>query len=176
MSEFLLRPNRTELHGELDVAFFLDCRYSGAFVAPEQLCDKTVEVLAATDAGSLTTTRSSQNITATFTQRLIYEMHSMAYGEGKPIVTFPEILKRIQNRKQDPSKSPPVYRMLFGEVPILLPIKSLDHPPISTAGPSDPLALETWRPQEHSLALKVYIDSSTNDKSTRMIVQWLHKL
>ncbi|KAF3174158.1 hypothetical protein TWF225_009582 [Orbilia oligospora] len=88
--------------------------------------------------------RSSQNITATFTQRLIYEMRSMTYDEGKPIVTFPEILKRMQNRKQDPSKSPPVYRMLFGEVPILLPVKSLDRPPpVSTFGPSDPLALET---------------------------------
>ncbi|KAF3278477.1 hypothetical protein TWF970_004490 [Orbilia oligospora] len=167
-----------ELQGnQSHVAFFLDCRYSGAFVAPVQLCDKTVEVLAATDAGSLTTTRSSQNITATFTQRLIYEMRSMAYDEGKPIVTFPEILKRMQHRKQDSSKSPPVYRMLFGEVPILLPVKSLDRPPpASTAVPSDPLALESWRPQEHSLALKVHINSSINDKSTRVIVQWLHKL
>ncbi|EGX50347.1 hypothetical protein AOL_s00076g111 [Orbilia oligospora ATCC 24927] len=177
LSEFLLRPNRTELHGEVDVTFFLDCCYSGAFVAPVQLSDKTVEVLAATDAGSLTTTRSSHNITATFTQRLIYEMRSMAYDEGKPIVTFPEILKRMQNRKQDSPKSKPVYRMLFGEVPILLPVKSLDRPPpASTAVPSDPLALESWRPQEHSLALKVHINSSINDKSTRVIVQWLHKL
>ncbi|KAF3162225.1 hypothetical protein EYR41_004868 [Orbilia oligospora] len=130
-----------------------------------------------TDAGSLTTTRSSQNITATFTQRLIYEMRSMAYDEGKPIVTFPEILKRMQNRKQDPSKSPLVYRMLFGEVPILLAVKSLDRsPPVSTAGPSDPLALESWRPQEHSLGLKIHINSSINDNSTQVIVQWLHKL
>ncbi|KAF3315406.1 hypothetical protein TWF173_003946 [Orbilia oligospora] len=82
-----------------------------------------------------------------------------------------------ENRKQDSSKSPPVYRMLFGEVPILLPVKSLDRPPpASTAVPSDPLALESWRPQEHSLALKVHINSSINDKSTRVIVQWLHKL
>ncbi|KAF3138602.1 hypothetical protein TWF569_008708 [Orbilia oligospora] len=175
--EFLLGPNRTELHGEVGVAFFLDCCYSGAFVAQVQLCDKTVEVLAATDAESLTTNRSSQNITVTFTQRLIYEMRSMAYDEGKPIVTFPEILKRMQNRKQDPSKSPPLYRMLFGEVPILLPVKSLDRPPpVSTAGPSDPLALESWRPQEHSLALKIHINSSINDNSNQAIVQWLHML
>ncbi|KAK6337628.1 hypothetical protein TWF730_003023 [Orbilia blumenaviensis] len=173
----LLDPRRLRPRGEVDVACVLDCCHSGAFFRPNMPSSMTVEVLAATGETSTTTARKSQNIEATFTQRFISEMRMMISEEEKSRVTFPEIFKKIQRRKRESSKSLPVYRMLYGETPILLPIKSqqlLQPSPI--IGKSNSLDMDNWRPKVHSVALKVRIKSEINEESTRTMIRWLHQL
>ncbi|KAJ6257758.1 hypothetical protein Dda_7547 [Drechslerella dactyloides] len=152
---FLFNPYRVEHKGVLDVACILDCCYSGAFVTPNAPSDKIVEILAAADARSRTTVRKTKHIEATFTQRFIFEMRSMVANEDKAPITFPEILKRLQYRPRQPSKPSPVYSMICGDVPILLPVTSLQLPtvPHASTGPSNPLVIDSWRPQEHSVPL-----------------------
>lgn len=173
---YLFSLSRPQPFGEVDAACILDCCYSGAFVGPNVPSDKTVEVLAATDARSKTTGRRHRDIEITFTQRLIYEMKLMVYDKDKPPVTFPELFKRLQVRPRDPSKSPPAYRMLHGDTPILLPVVSLQLPPTPSTDTLNPLLLDSWRPKEHSVALKVHISTDINDKSTLTMIKWLHQL
>ncbi|KAK6344302.1 hypothetical protein TWF696_007942 [Orbilia brochopaga] len=170
------RPYMKHPYGEVDVACVLDCCYPGAFNTPSASPGRTVEVLAATDARSTIAARALQDIGATFTQRFIFEMRSIVADKGKPPVTFPDILKKMQNRKREPSKSPPVYRTLYGDAPILLPVTSLQRSPAPSIDTTDPLALDFWRPEEHSVALKAHLPTSINDDSTRTIVKWLHQL
>ncbi|EPS42089.1 hypothetical protein H072_3811 [Dactylellina haptotyla CBS 200.50] len=176
IKNYLLNPSRTHPQGEMDIACVLDCCHSGAFASIGVPSNKRVEVLAAIDARSTTVERRTQDIQATFTQQFIYCLRTMVGKEDQPPVTFPDIFKEMVMQKQAASKPQPVYQMISGDCPILLPVTSLQLPPVPSAGPSNPRALDSWRTKPHSVALKVRIPGDINEESTRTIVKWLYKL
>ncbi|KAJ6258778.1 hypothetical protein Dda_6831 [Drechslerella dactyloides] len=168
---------------ETDVAFILDCCYAGRASRGDQISDRTVEVLAATDSFTSTNTRQQP---PSFTQRVIAELqkakdadHSSNLAQIFDALTAPARLLAT-------SRAVPTYRRLIGSTPILLPLDNRKRlqpatdlvSASATQLPSPSLAASIHAPKQemHSVALLLHTRTRISDKTTKMLIEWLLKL
>ncbi|KAF3937112.1 hypothetical protein ABW19_dt0201380 [Dactylella cylindrospora] len=174
----LLRPNisgiRTFL-ADLDVLCVVDCCHSGRASRASMPIGRTVEVIAAADEKSVTNSRADQ---PTFTQRFLTELRRQV-EMGDVSITVARIHTATTARHS--GRSEPIHSLLVGDTPILLPVKTMKRPKLSSTPGSSVLTSQSiaesrWAPPQYSAVIRVHSQGQITDESTRTLVDWLMSL
>ncbi|KAF3917026.1 hypothetical protein ABW21_db0205642 [Orbilia brochopaga] len=162
-----------------DIAFFLDCCYAGRATRGEQLSNRTVEIIAATDSYNPTNDRQNP---PTFTQRVIHELQ--VKKDQNESATLSQVFDALTKttRIQQSLRAVPTYRRLVGRLPILLPLDNARRL-ASTAtleatapAPSPALIASRHAPEMHTVALLVHTTGHASEDSTKTLIEWLLQL
>ncbi|KAF3904634.1 hypothetical protein ABW21_db0205882 [Orbilia brochopaga] len=160
---------------DTDLAIFLDCCYSGRAIREELLINRTVEVLAATDAPN---TANSRTGGLSFTQRVITHMDN-AMSPNKNCTLAGIFRTSTEPARLDSEAAVPTFCRLVGSVPIILPTNNKKQLESTTFLPPrlpSSLAQSIHAPASHSVALRIHIRSSITAVETEMLVEWLLNL